>query len=63
MLFAAFVLTLAMPVFASDEDKAQENMELCKTYAKEDGVPAEEMEEFLANCVKDLEESGSSDKE
>ena len=62
MLFAAFVLTLVMPVFASDEGKAQENIELCKTYAKEDGVAADELEEFLANCVKDLEESDSGDK-
>lgn len=62
MLFAAFALTLALPVFAADDEKNQEYMDQCKTYAQEDGVAAEEMEDYIQNCVKDMQESeGSKD--
>lgn len=60
MLLAAFVLTLALPVMASDEEKAAEYLELCNSYAKEDGVAADEMDDYIKDCVKDLEESAEA---
>lgn len=60
MLLAAFIITLAAPVFASDADKEQEYQELCKTYAQEDGVEAEEMNDYIKDCVKELKENAAS---
>ena len=58
MLIAVIVATFALPVFSSDNDaKTQEYLELCKLYAKDDGVSADEMDEYLKSCVKDLQES------
>ena len=60
MLFAAFALTLVLPAFASDDEKTQEYTEQCKEYAKEDGVAADEMEDYIQSCVKDMQESAGS---
>lgn len=57
MLFAAFALTLALPVFASDDETNQEYLQQCKEYAKDDGVSADEMDEYIKDCVKDMQES------
>ena len=63
MLLAAFVLTLALPLLASDEEKAAEYLELCNSYAKEDGVSADEMDDYLKDCVKDLNESAEGEND
>ncbi len=61
ILFAIIVSALACPIFASDnEAKTQEYLELCKTYAKDDGVAEDEMDEYLQNCVKDFQESAKN---
>lgn len=58
ILFVIIVSAIAFPVFASDnEAKTQEYLELCKTYAKDDGVAADEMDEYLQNCIKDFQET------
>jgi len=62
MLLAAFALCLTLPVLA-DEQKDQEYMDLCKTYAKEDGIAADELADYLEGCVKDLKESAESSKD
>lgn len=61
IVVAAVIALLAAPVFSSDdESKTQEYMDTCTTYAKEDGVAADELEEYVANCVKDMQDSEES---
>jgi antitoxin component of RelBE/YafQ-DinJ toxin-antitoxin module len=59
MLLAAFALTLALPVFASDEETNQEYLQQCEEYAKDDGVSADEMEDYIQSCVKEMQESAA----
>jgi hypothetical protein len=63
-LLAVIFSVLTTPAFAAEQANTEENnLELCKVYAKDDGVTADEMEEYLKNCLNDLKESagGKSD--
>lgn len=45
-------------------EESQENLEeRCRTFAKEDGVPAAEMAEYLKECVESLKEGDAEKKE
>ena len=58
IVIAAFVSFVMLPAFAAqDSQKEQEYMELCQSYAKEEGVAAEELDDYLASCVQDFKES------
>ena len=60
IVIAAFVSFVRLPAFASqDAQTEQEYMELCQSYAKDDGVPAEELDEYLKSCVQDFKDSAS----
>jgi hypothetical protein len=62
VVLTALLAALACPVFASDDaTKEKEYMDECKNYAKEDGIAADEMEEYLANCLKDLQEAAAAE--
>ena len=53
-----------MPFIASaNEATNQEYLELCQTYAKEDGIEPEGLDQFLKDCIKDLQESEKSNKD
>jgi hypothetical protein len=57
-LLAIIVSALAFPVLASDnETKNQEYLDICKSYAIDDGVAEAELDDFLKMCVKDIQES------
>lgn len=58
IVIAALVSIVMLPAFAAENSqKEQEYMELCQTYAKEEGVAAEDMDDFLASCVQDFKET------
>lgn len=60
-ILAVVISALTLPVFASDSENAdQKYLDLCKSYAKEDGVSADEMDEYIKNCVKDFQESAAA---
>ena len=60
-LIAAAVLatafTVSTPTVAEEADLKAE----CAKYAQEDGVPADEMQEYLAQCMKDMASADSED--
>jgi len=60
-LIAAAALAAALSVtglaVAEDDDRMAE----CKAYAEEDGVPADEMDDYLAQCMEDKAASESED--
>lgn len=63
-LAVAIVMALFVPfIVTADEAKKEEYMELCKSYAKDDEVSAEDMDNYLESCVKDLEESAAEAKD
>jgi len=51
-------LFFATPVFA---ESAEDAMNLCKQYAKDDDIPAEELRDYLADCVDGLTSTGSDE--
>jgi len=58
IVIAAFVSFVMLPAFAAqDSQKDQEYMELCQSYARDDGVSAEELEEYLQSCVQDFRDT------
>ena len=57
-LILATVLALGTSVFAESPEEAEAR---CKQYAQEDNVSAEEMEDYMAECVKQLIEESSDD--
>lgn len=59
MLLLAFGATGA--VFAEESQESLE--ERCRTFAKEDGIPAAEMADYLKDCVESLKEEGAEKKE
>lgn len=59
LLLLAFGATGA--VFAEESQESLE--ERCRTFAKEDGVPAAEMAEYIEECVESLKEGDSEKKE
>ncbi len=64
VVISALLFSLAFPVFAAEDSaKTEEYKELCKSYAKEDGIAADEMQEYLAGCIKDLEETAAAAKD
>ena len=63
ILLAVIVSAITLPVFASDDEaKNQEYLDLCKTYAKDDGVAGDELDKYLSDCVKDLQETAADSK-
>lgn len=48
---AALAALLSQPVLAADEESPEAQ---CKKYAAEEAVPAEEMESYVADCVKEM---------
>ena len=57
-LLAIIVSALAFPAFATDnESKNQEYLEICKSYAKDEGIAEAEFDDYLKMCVKDIQES------
>lgn len=64
VVIAAIIAVMAAPVFsANDEAKTEEYKEMCMMYAKDDGVPANEMDEYINNCIADLQETAANIKE
>ena len=60
-LLAVVISALALPLFASDNEvKNKEYEDLCKIYAKDDDISADEMDEYLKNCIKEFQESAAS---
>ena len=52
---ASVAALLAVTAFAGiDEAQMAEFESECKRYAVEDGIPADEVEEFLSQCVQDM---------
>lgn len=49
---------IAAPVLATSEAEQE-----CRQYAKEDGVPADEMAEYLADCIANLSPDGEEQPE
>jgi hypothetical protein len=49
---AALAVLFSVNVMAADADATYEAD--CKKYAVEDGIPAAEMEEYLAQCMADM---------
>jgi hypothetical protein len=63
IMIAAIVAVLATPVFSANDDaKNEEYRETCMIYAKEDGIPANEMDEYINSCVADFQETAKNDK-
>ncbi len=58
MLALATAILASPAAFASSAEEAEAK---CKQYAQEDQVPAEEMKEYLAECIQSLAESGSQE--
>lgn len=57
MVVGLFLSFFAVSVLASDhESKNEQYMEDCKAYAKEEGISAGEMKEYLMECIEGLEE-------
>lgn len=64
IVLAVIALVFAMPLLAADGGAAdQQYLEQCHQYAKEDGVSAEEMDEYVISCVRDLKETEESLKD
>ena len=62
IFFIAALTTL--PVFSTaNEATNPEYVELCQGYAKDDGVSVDELDDYITNCVKDLEEAASESKD
>ena len=51
----ATAFTVSTPAVADEADLKAE----CAKYAQEDGVPADEMQEYLAQCMKDMASADS----
>ena len=60
IVIAAIASFVMLPAFAAeDAQKDQEYMELCQSYAKDDGVSADELDEYLKSCVQDFRDSAA----
>ena len=58
IVIAAFMSFIMLPAFAAqDSQKDQEYMELCKSYAKDEDISAEELDEYLKSCVQDFRDT------
>jgi len=58
IVIAALVSFVMMPAFAAeDAQKDQEYMELCQSYAKDDGIAADELDEYLKSCIQDFKDT------
>ena len=56
IVLAVVLSAIVFPVFSSEsENTEQQYADTCKMYAKDDGISAEEMDEYLENCIKDLQ--------
>lgn len=61
LLMLLLTLGVSGVVYAQD---SQENLEeRCRDFAKEDGVPAAEMAEYLKECVESLKEEDADKQE
>ncbi len=60
-------LCLAGQALAADQPDLEAIKKECSQYAKEDGVSAEEMEEYMTQCMEDLSapqgEEGEGEKQ
>jgi len=58
IVIAALVSFVVLPAFAAeDAQKEQEYMELCQSYAKDDGIAADELDEYLKSCIQDFKDT------
>ncbi|MET0107133.1 MAG: hypothetical protein ABW072_18625 [Sedimenticola sp.] len=57
----AVLSALAISPYALAESR-EEAEALCKEYAVEDKVPAQELEKYLAECIKDLTEESMQEQ-
>lgn len=58
ILVIALIASFLVPGYALAKKHSEEEMlEQCKSFAKEDEVSADEMPEYLKNCVEDLKEA------
>ncbi|MCB1859281.1 MAG: hypothetical protein KDH88_10160 [Chromatiales bacterium] len=60
---AAQILLLSATLFPAAGVFASEAEDQCRQYAKEDGVPAEEMADYLRDCIANIQgDSGPEQK-
>ena len=59
-LAAASILVFGMNVFAESMEEAEQK---CKQYAAEDQITADEMDNYLTQCIEDLSGERSEESE
>ncbi len=64
-LYSLLMLLLAFGAIGTAfAEESQESLEeRCRTFAKEDGVPAAELAEYIKECVESLKEGDEEKKE
>ena len=58
ILFSLFAASMAVSSAAQAITQAEAETK-CRAYAQEDGVAAEELKDYVAECVKDLMQAGT----
>jgi len=62
LLGAALSAVFSINALAANDMEQQESFSAdCKRYAQEEGVPAEEMESYMSQCIQDLSAAASED--
>jgi len=60
-LIAAVALAAAFSATVPAAAEETESKAECARYAQEDGIPADEMQEYLAQCMEDMASAQSED--
>lgn len=57
------IIALLLSGYAYAEEKDNVSLEVCKESVENEGIPADEAQEYIANCLKSIAEEERADAE